>query len=90
MSSDKPEEPAAYSSLYFDPLNADEESIHEIDPEIQERIRKIEEIYQSLIPTKVQDMAYEKSMIERTKLKIKHDDTFVYGEMVSYLFIPDI
>jgi hypothetical protein len=66
---------------YFSKRHSDEESLYEIDKEIQERYEKVEKIYKHIISEDKFEDARVKSLEERDKLNIRKDDNFVYGEM---------
>jgi len=80
---DKPTERELRSkkNRYFQKRHSDEESLYEIDRDIQDRYEKVEKIYKHIISEDKFEDARLKSLEERDKLNIRKDDNFVYGEM---------
>lgn len=82
---------------YFEPRLKDEEYPYIIDTDTQARYEMLEDVFYKICPEQTLDEAkvhtyiYNiqlKSRAERTRLGMKNDDHFIYGEVVSIIFIP--
>jgi hypothetical protein len=77
---------------YFDKQDPEEDSIIEIDSAISLKYKKLENLYNQIVPIDYYEAAKKKSLSEQVRLRIKTDKnkTFTYGEMtfrtMAYVF----